>query len=385
MTFDPQKKLTVGIVAGEVSGDNLGAGLMNEIRKLVPHAEFVGIGGPKMLDQGMKSLYSIEELSVMGLEILSKLFRILSIRSRIAEQLKSEGIDLFVGIDAPDFNLSVETKLKESGIPTVHYVCPSVWAWREKRIFKIKKATNMVLSILPFEKEFCERYGTPCTFVGHPMADEIPESTQQEKDSARLKLSLPKDGLYIGVLPGSRHGEVVRLTPVFLQACKLIQQKHPDAVFVVPIVNAKRKEDFVPLLQKFGNGLNIRIYDGRSREVMFASDVVLLASGTAALECMLVGRPMVVGYQVAKVTEFIARRLLKVDCVSLPNLLLNNHCVKELLQDDCTPKNVADEIERLITSDNTELLNDFSGQRKLLKMDASKIAAKTCIDVLNNS
>ena len=136
MTFDPQKKLTVGIVAGEVSGDNLGAGLMNEIRKLVPHAEFVGIGGPKMLEQGMKSLYSIEELSVMGLEILSKLFRILSIRSRIAEQLKSEGIDLFVGIDAPDFNLSVETKLKESGIPTVHYVCPSVWAWREKRIFK---------------------------------------------------------------------------------------------------------------------------------------------------------------------------------------------------------------------------------------------------------
>ena len=385
MAFDPNDGPVIGIIAGEVSGDNLGAGLMSELKKLLPNAKFVGIGGPRMLDQGLKGLYSIEELSVMGLEVISKLFRILSIRHRIVDELKNHGISLFIGIDAPDFNLTVEERLKASGIPTVHYVCPSVWAWRKKRIFKIKRATNMVLSLLPFEKEFCDRYDTPCTFVGHPMADQIPESSVEEINKARNSLSIPKDGTYIGVLPGSRHGEIVTLTPVFLEACRIIQKKYQDAVFLVPVVNERRKEDFMPLLHKFGSGLNIRVYDGSAREVMFASDVVVLASGTATLECMLVGRPMVVGYRVSKITEMIARCLLTVDCVSLPNLLMKNHCVRELLQNDCTASNIAAEVERLLDGDNTGLLSDFAAQKQLLKQNASKVAAQACLDVLTNS
>lgn len=385
MNFDANKPYVIGIIAGEVSGDNLGAGLMQEIKKLAPKATFVGIGGAKMLEQGIKSLYSMEELSVMGLEVISKLFRILSIRHRIVDELKDHKIDLFIGIDAPDFNLTVEGKLKESGIPTVHYVCPSVWAWRAKRIYKIKKATNMVLSLLPFEKEFCDRYDTPCTFVGHTLADQIGEPTALDQLKAREALSLPNEGTYVGVLPGSRHGEIVKLSPIFLKACRLLQEKNPQLIFLIPLVNAKRKEDFMPLFNKYGQGLNIRIYDGKSREVMLASTVVLLASGTASLECMLVGRPMVVGYQVSKIAEFIARRLLTVDCVSLPNLLLKNHCVRELLQAECTPELIYQEVDRLLTSDNSKLLADFASQRKLLRQDASKIAAQTCIDVLKQA
>lgn len=374
------KSLTIGIIAGEVSGDILSAGLMKQIKIRHPNVRFVGIGGEKMLKEGLISLYSIDELSVMGLEILRKLFRILKIRRNIVSQILDYNIDLFVGVDSPDFNLYVEEKIKKKGIPTVHYVCPSVWAWRQNRIYKIKEATNLVLSLLPFEKEFCDKFNTPCVFVGHTLADQIP--LESDKLEFRKKLNLPTNKNYIALLPGSRHGEVISLSPIFLQACQLLKNKKANFTVLVPLVNEKRKRDFDLFLEKFGDGLDIRLFDGNARDVMAASDVVILSSGTATLECMLVGRPMIVGYKLAKFSEFIARRLIKVKYVSLPNLLLNRNAVPELLQDDCTPEKICSNVETILNSDLKDLLSDFKKCHFILKQDADEKAASACLDLI---
>ncbi len=374
------KPFVIGLVAGEVSGDNLGAGLISELKRRLPNVSFVGIGGARMRAAGLHSWYPMEELSVMGLEVLGRLFKILKIRRDVIRRMKDTKVDLFIGIDAPDFNLTVADKLHASGIKTVQYVSPSVWAWRQKRVFKIKRAVDQVLCLLPFEKKFYDEYDVPATFVGHTLADLIP--LENDHAMARRLIGLKETGLYVALLPGSRTAEVKSLSPIFLEACQILKKDFINMRILVPLVNNEHKDMFVDYAKKYGKGLNIMTYIGHSRDVMAASDAVMLASGTATLEALLIGRPMVVAYKISKLAEFIARKMLKIDVVSLPNLLIDRKPVPELLQDDCTPKQVAVQMSRLLRSSNEELLADFKKVHTQLLRNADSLAAKTCIDLL---
>ncbi len=376
------KPLLIGIVAGEVSGDNLGAGLITEMRRRLPNVSFVGIGGPRMRAAGLNVWYPVDELSVMGLEVIRKLGRILKLRREIIKNMKEEQIDLFIGIDAPDFNLSVEESLHAAGIKTVHYVSPSVWAWRQNRVYKIKRAVDHVLCLLPFEKRFYDEYEVPATFVGHTMADLIPLDT--DRNMSRRMLNLNEKSLYLAVLPGSRTGEIRALSPVFLKACQILKKDFINLKLIVPMVNSQLKDMFSEYVKKYGEGLDITTFVGHSREVMSAADAVLLSSGTATLEAMLIGRPMVVAYKLSKIAEMIARRLIKIDVVSLPNLLIDRKPVPELLQDDCTPEKLAAAVSRILKSDNQELLEDFRKAHVQLIKNADELAAEVCISVINS-
>ncbi|MGO2512023.1 lipid-A-disaccharide synthase [Marinomonas polaris] len=327
------------LVAGEASGDILGANLIAHLKMLQPEAIFEGIGGPLMEAQGFKSVVPMDRLSVMGLvEVLGRLRELLGIRKRLYQSCLNNPPTAFIGIDSPDFNMPLARKLKQAGIPTVHYVSPSVWAWRQKRIFNIKKSIDLMLALFPFELPIYHEHDIPVVCVGHTLADDIP--FESDVTIAREKLNLgPINGPVFGILPGSREGEVSRLAPLFIDTIKLIKQKEPSATFLIPASNKERRTQIEAILHE-ANAEAILI-DGQSRTVMAAADAILLASGTAALEAMLVKRPMVVSYRVNKLTFAIMSRMVKVPYVSLPNLLANEALVPELLQDDATPDNLA--------------------------------------------
>ncbi|WP_087022923.1 lipid-A-disaccharide synthase [Thaumasiovibrio subtropicus] len=373
------RPLRIGIVAGEISGDILGAGLIRAIREQHPDAEFVGIGGPRMNALGCQSLFEMEELAVMGLvEVLGRLPRLLKVKAELVNAYKANPPDVFVGIDAPDFNLRLEQTLKEQGMRTVHYVSPSVWAWRQKRIFWIEKATHRVLAFLPFEKAFYDKFNVPCTFVGHTMADDIP--LEMDKSAAQAALGLDSNKRWLAVLPGSRGGEVSRLSEPFLQTCVQLKAQHPDLAFVVPMVNEKRRQQFEAIKAAVAPDLPVTVVGAEARNAMAAADVVLLASGTAALECMLVKRPMVVSYKVNSFTAWLMRRLLKTPYVSLPNILADRELVPELLQEECDPKLLVEKLNHYLSSDNRALIDIFTELHHSIRCDADRTAAKAVLE-----
>ena len=376
-----ERPLRVGIVVGELSGDTLGEGFIKAIQQQYPDAEFVGIGGPKMMALGCQSLFDMEELAVMGLvEVLGRLPRLLKVKAELVKYFTQNPPDVFVGIDAPDFNLRLELDLKKSGIKTVHYVSPSVWAWRPKRIFKIDKATDLVLAFLPFEKAFYDKYQVACEFVGHTLADAIPLVPDQQ--AARDLLQLEQDKRWLAVLPGSRGGEVGLIAQPFIETCRQIKQKFPDIGFVVAAVNDKRKQQFEEIWQQTAPDLDFVIVQDTARNVITAADAVLLASGTVALECMLLKRPMVVGYKVNRFTGWLVQKLAITEYVSLPNILAGEELVKEYILDECDPQFLAPAVEDMLSRNNDELIARFTDMHHLIRKDADVQAAKAVLTLI---
>ena len=381
---------TIAIIAGEVSGDILGAGLIHALKARYPNAKFIGIGGERMIAEGFETLFDMEELSVMGLvEVLKHLPRLLNIRRSIIEQLSALKPDVFIGIDAPDFNLDVELKLKQQGIKTIHYVSPSVWAWRQKRVYKIAAATNLVLAFLPFEKAFYDRFNVPCRFIGHTMADAIP--LKPNRDEACQLLNLAPAQRYMAILVGSRGSEVEFLSEPFLQTAQLLHQRYPDVKFLVPLINQKRRQQFEQIKQRVAPELDMILLDGNARAAIIAAEATLLASGTAALEAMLCKSPMVVGYRMKPFTYFFAKRLVKTKYVSLPNLLADEMLVPELIQEDCNPTNLAEKLSLYLSEDKSAvqnrhvLLQRFAELHQRIQCNADQQAAQAVIDLLEPS
>lgn len=381
---------TIAIIAGEVSGDILGAGLIHALKARYPQAKFIGIGGERMIAEGFETLFDMEELSVMGLvEVLKHLPRLLKIRRSIIEQLSALKPDVFIGIDAPDFNLDVELKLKQRGIKTIHYVSPSVWAWRQKRVYKIAAATNLVLAFLPFEKAFYDRFNVPCRFIGHTMADAIPLKPNREE--ACQLLNLDSTQRYVAMLVGSRGAEVEFLSEPFLQTAQLLHQRYPDVKFLVPLINQKRRQQFEQIKQRVAPELDMILLDGNARAAMIAAEATLLASGTAALEAMLCKSPMVVGYRMKPFTYFLAKRLVKTQYISLPNLLADEMLVPELIQEDCNPANLAEKLSLYLSEDKSAvqnrhvLLQRFAELHQMIQCNADQQAAQAVIDLLELS
>ncbi|MDN0083131.1 lipid-A-disaccharide synthase [Crenobacter sp. SG2305] len=369
--------LKVAMVAGEASGDMLGAHLISAIRARHPNVEFAGIGGPRMEAQGFTSQVQQEKLAVRGYwEVIRNLAELLGIRRRLKSSLLAEKPDVFIGVDAPDFNLALEGALKRSGIPTVHYVSPSVYAWRAERVHKIGKMVNRVLCLFPMEPPLYQAAGVPVSFVGHPLASEIPLAP--DKRAMREKLGLPKDGPVFALLPGSRVSELDFMAPVYIETARLLLEKYPDAQFLVPLATRATRDRFDALLTKHdGWELPIRKMIGHAQMAMIASDVVLVTSGTATLEVALTKRPMVISYKISAMTYRMVKRKLKVPYVGLPNILLGEKLVPELLQFDATPEKLAAELDRIYQDNDYQamLTERFTRLHHELKQDTAALAA----------
>jgi len=373
----------IALVAGEASGDQLGAGLIAELKRRFPDGEFAGIGGARMRAAGLDAWHDCSELAVMGLaEVLTHLPRLLRLRRRLRQRLLQWRPDVFIGIDAPDFNLGLERKLKSAGIRTVHYVSPSIWAWRENRAAKIGRSADRILCLFPMEPAIYARYGVDARFVGHPMADAF--AMESDRAAARTQLGIETDSRVLALLPGSRTSEIRRLLPEFLGAAQLLAQRIEQLQILIPAADDSCRAAIEAMTA--AASLRLRILDGRSHEAMVAADAVLLASGTAALEALLAKRPMVVGYRIAALTHFIVKRLglLKVDRYSLPNVLANERLVPELMQDDCTAENLAAALLPYFTDPNTEatLQARYRQIHQSLRCNADVQAANAVADLL---
>lgn len=382
------RPLRIALCAGEASGDGLGAGLIAALKQRFPNAEFAGIGGDAMRAAGCDTWYDAGELAVMGLaEVLRHLPRLLRLRKAFRQRMLDWKPDVFVGIDAPDFNLGVEAWLKQRGVRTVHYVSPSVWAWREKRAEKIGHSADRVLCLFPMEPPIYARHGVDARFVGHPMADDIP--LHPDRDAARTALGLAADAPVLAVLPGSRLGEIHRLAPAFFDAARRVAAEIPGLQIVVPAANAACRQALQAQFAAHGADAAWHLLDGQARAAMIASDVVLLASGTATLEAMLCKRPMVVGYRIAPLTYRIVKGLglLKVERYALPNVLAGEDIAPERMQDDCTPEHLATDVLRCFRSPDAVAALQPTYQRlhAQLKQDASASAAAAVAGVLGGT
>lgn len=381
------RPLTIGLVAGETSGDIIGSRLIRALKARAPNARFVGIAGPLMQAAGCEAWYDMEELAVMGLiEVLKYLPLLLKIRKNLIHRFSKLKPDIFIGIDAPDFNITLESHLKQRGIRTIHYVSPSIWAWRQKRVCKIGKATDLVLACLPFEKSFYDAHNIPCRFIGHTIADTMP--LYPDRMLARDALGIDQEVCCLALLPGSRRAEVEMLSANFLKTAQQLRNHYPNLEVVVPLVNAKRRKQFLRIKVKAAPELTLHLLNGQGREAMIASDAALLASGTATLECMLAKCPMVVGYRMNPFTFWLARRLVKTPHISLPNLLAGKKIVTELLQNDCVPDKLTAAIMPLLKNSHQSesLKQTFLTLHRGIRCGADKQAAQAVLDrIFSNS
>ena len=378
--------LTIGVVAGEASGDLLGAHLIGALRARLPEARFTGIGGPRMQSAGLKALYPMEKLAVRGyVEVLRHYAGILGIRRRLAARFIEQPPALFVGVDAPDFNLDLELKLKAAGIPTAHLVSPSIWAWRGERIDKIRRAVEHMLVIFPFEQEIYEKAGIPATYVGHPLAEMLASSP--DRAAAREQLRLPIAAKVIVLLPGSRLSEVGQMADTFIDTARQIAAAVPDAQFLVPLVNRGTRDLFeTALYRREAAELNLTILFGHAHEAMAAADVVLAASGTATLEAALIGRPVVIAYRMPRASWWIMRNRGYQPYVGLPNILAGEFIVPEFLQDEATPENLSQAILNLLFDGvvRARLETRFAAIARELRQDSAGRMASALVPLVLN-
>jgi lipid-A-disaccharide synthase len=375
----------IAVVAGEASGDNLGAALITALRARSPDARIIGVAGPRMRAAGCEALADAEELAVMGLtEVLRHLPRLLKLRRGLITRFTAARPDVFVGIDAPEFNLGLAARLKAQGIRTVQYVSPQVWAWRQGRVRGIGEACDRILCLLPFEPPFYERHGIAARFVGHPLADQFP--MEPDRGAARAGLGLPAGETVVAVLPGSRMGEVSRLAAPFAGAAAWLSARRPGLRFVAPMVNAAVRARFEAAWAQAAPGVPVQIVDGRSRDVLAAADVVLVASGTATLETLLSKRPMVVAYRLGAVTAFLLQRLglVKVQHFSQPNLLAGREVVPEFFQDAATPEALGAAVLDWLESPErvAPLQATFADVHAQLRRGGADLAAEAVLELL---
>lgn len=367
--------LRIGIVAGEASGDLLGSHLIEALKKRRTDIEFVGIAGPKMLRQGATSLFPIERLSVRGyIEVLKHLWGLLKLRRQLLNHFLDQPLDLFIGIDAPDFNFWLEKKLKNRGVKTIHYVSPSIWAWRKNRIKKIKKAVTEILALFPFEPALYQNEGIPVTYVGHPLADILP--MEPNVAAAREILKLDAKDLVVAMLPGSRQSEVHQHARLFVEAAKLIYAERPEAKFLVPLITRETRQIFE--LETFNeHDLPIDLLFGHAHDAMEAADVVIVASGTATLEAALLKKPMIITYRMPKLSWQLLKRMRLQPYVGLPNILAGKFVVPELLQDDATATNLAQTALKLVTdkANLAEIKKVFTEIHHQLRQNTAEKAA----------
>lgn len=373
--------LCVALVAGEASGDILGAELMAALKKQYSHITFMGVGGSRMEALGLTSMFAMERLSIMGLvEVIGRIPELIKRRNKLVKDIIKAKPDVFIGIDAPDFNLGIELKLHQAGIKTIHYVSPSIWAWKQKRVFKIKKACDLVLALFPFEVKFYEKYNIPVRFVGHPLADKIPLEVDSKK--VRTALSVGKDQPVVALMPGSRETEVSRLAPIFFETAKLILSHYPEVQFILPCASHQRRQQIEALLE--GVKLPLKLLDGHSHEALAACNVVLIASGTATLEALLYERPMVVAYKISSLTYQLAKHLVKTPYIALPNILAGRLLVPELIQEQAQPDKLFAALKPLLDGQTKEQTDNFKTIHLSLRQNASDKAAEAVLKLIKS-
>jgi len=382
-TSSKNAPIRIGIVAGEVSGDVLAAGLIRELKQSLPAVEFEGVGGPRMQAEGFRALYSMDMLSGIGFEILERLPKLLRMRRELVRHFTDHPPDLFIGVDAPDFNLGIEQRLREAGIRSMHYVSPTVWAWRRGRIRKIRRAVDHMLALFPFEEAFYREHGVSVTFVGHPLADLIP--VRHDRLEARRTLALPGDRPIVALLPGSRMSELKRHANLFVETALWLHRRHPALHFVAPFASEQTKAYFEQAIERHAAAaLPLSLMLHGSREAMAASDIVLCASGTVTLEAALLGKPMVVMYRLSWFSYLLLRSLVRVRFCSLPNILVGKRLVPEYVQSDATVHNLGMAVEQLLThpDEAQAMQRALKALHRTLRRGADRRAARAVISLL---
>ncbi len=375
--------MRIAMVAGEVSGDFLAAGLIRSLKDQASEIQTYGIAGPQMIAAGCKPSFDMENLSVMGFaEVLTRLPGIFSIRRKLINQLLMDPPDLFIGVDAPDFNLKLEEKLKSHGIQTIHYVSPSVWAWRAARVNQIKRAVDLMLTLFPFEEQFYKEHGISVHYVGHPLADLLP--IEPKRTDVRTTLGMTADDHVVAVLPGSRISEVKRMGPVFCKAMRQLSKDVPKIKFIAPMATETVHELFKSMVDKYAADISIRLLTKQSQVAMTVSDAVMVVSGTAALEAMLCKRPMVIGYKMSPLTYRYMKKLMTVNQYSLPNNLAGHEVAKEYIQEQAVPEKFADEIKRILSDaeGTRKLEQEFTVIHRKLRTSANQKAASAIIEFM---